>query len=75
MIGKVLRGRNAAGLIRYLFGPGRSNDHGQPHVVAGWDDRARLEPPVKAQGQRDFRDLINGLNVPLAGAEDRKSVV
>lgn len=69
MIGKVLRGRNAGGLIRYLFGPGRANDHDQPHVVAGWDDAADLDPPITAQGKRDVRDLIDGLNLPLAGAD------
>lgn len=69
MIGKVLRGRNAGGLIRYLFSPGRANDHTNPHVVAGWDDPARLEPPVNERGGRDFRDLVDGLNLPLAGAD------
>jgi hypothetical protein len=69
VIGKVLRGRNADGLIRYLFGNGRSNEHVSPRVVAGWDEPAVLDPPVTARGLRDLRPLIGGVNLPLAGAE------
>ncbi len=27
MIGKVMRGRRAGGLLYYLYGPGRANEH------------------------------------------------
>ncbi|SDD58281.1 relaxase/mobilization nuclease domain-containing protein [Actinokineospora iranica] len=41
MIAKVAnkgrRGRDTAGLLRYLFGRGRHNEHIDPHVVAAWD--------------------------------------
>jgi hypothetical protein len=70
VIGKVQRGRNAGGLIAYLFGPGRSNEHDRPRVVAGWDDPGRLDPPLKEDGRRDLRGLIGGLKAPLAGADD-----
>ena len=70
MIGKVQRGRNTGGLIAYLFGPGRSNEHDRPRVVAGWDDPARLDPPLKDDGRRDLRGLIGGLKAPFAGADD-----
>ncbi len=70
MIGKVQRGRNTGGLIAYLFGPGRSNEHDRPRVVAGWDDPSRLDPPLKEDGRRDLRGLIGGLKAPLAGADD-----
>ena len=36
VIGKVLRGQRPAGLIRYLYGPGRREEHRDPHIVAGW---------------------------------------
>jgi hypothetical protein len=37
MIGKVSpRGSRVAGLIWYLFGPGRNEEHTDPHLVAGW---------------------------------------
>lgn len=32
--GRVKRGSNTLGLLRYLFGKGRSNEHRDPHVVA-----------------------------------------
>lgn len=36
MIVRVLSsGKDAAGLSRYLFGPGKANDHTNPHLVAG----------------------------------------
>lgn len=38
MIGKVVRGNDIGGLLRYLFGPGRANEHTNPHIVAAWDD-------------------------------------
>ena len=60
MIGKVLRGERPAGLIRYLYGPGRHEEHTDPHVVAGWRHPAELEPPLRPGGRRDFRRL-NGL--------------
>ena len=35
----------AAGLLRYLFGPGRQHEHANPHLVAAWcGDPAHLEP-------------------------------
>ena len=36
MIGKVQRGKEVGGLISYLFGPGRHNEHTDAHVVAHW---------------------------------------
>ena len=51
MIGKVSpRGERVTGLIYYLFGPGRSAEHTDPHIVAGWRHPAELEPPVRADG-------------------------
>ena len=60
MIGKVLRGERPEGLIYYLFGPGRREEHLDPHVVAGWRHPAELEPPMRPDRRRDFRRL-NGL--------------
>lgn len=34
---KVSRGRNLGGLLRYLFGPGRANEHIEPHLIGAWD--------------------------------------
>jgi hypothetical protein len=60
VIGKVLRGERPAGLIYYLYGPGKHEEHTDPHIVAGWRHPAELEPPLRPDGRRDFREL-NGL--------------
>jgi hypothetical protein len=38
VIGKISdpRGARVAGLIYYLFGPGRREEHTDPHLIAGW---------------------------------------
>ena len=66
MIGKISapRGQRVEPLIWYLFGPGRREDHSDPHVVAGWRHPAELEPPLRANGSRDFRTLNGLLNQP-----------
>ena len=66
MIGKVLRGQRLAGLLYYLFGPGRREEHTDPHIVAGWRDPGELEPPLRPDGRRDFRWLTGLLNQPHA---------
>lgn len=66
MIDRIRKGRNVATLLDYLFGPGKSDEHTDPHLVAGWREPVhRLEPEVKANGRRDIRRLAGLLNVPL----------
>ncbi|MCG8918252.1 relaxase/mobilization nuclease domain-containing protein, partial [Actinokineospora sp. PR83] len=51
VIGKVVRGWRVAGLIRYLFGPGRHHEHTDQHVIASWDGLPeRHQPPRTATG-------------------------
>jgi hypothetical protein len=66
MIGKIStpRGERVEGLVYYLFGPGRREEHTDPHLVAGWRHPAELEPPLRADGSRDFRRLTGLLNQP-----------
>ena len=66
MIGKISapRGKRVEPLIRYLFGPGRREEHTDAHVVAGFRHPAELEPPLRANGKRDFRKLNGLLNQP-----------
>ena len=66
MIGKVLRGRHVRRLLYYLYGPGRANEHTDPHLVAGFADPADLEPERRRNGARDFRRLTGLLEQPLA---------
>src|SRR5260370_18108105 len=62
MIGKISapRGTRVEPLIWYLYGPGRHEEHTDPHIVAGWRHPAELEPPLRPAGGRDFR-LLTGL--------------
>jgi hypothetical protein len=66
VIGKVLRGERPAGLLYYLYGPGRHEEHTDPHIVAGWRVPAEVEPPVRPDGRRDFRYLSGLLQQTLA---------
>jgi hypothetical protein len=66
MIGKVVRGSHARGLLRYLYGPGRANEHIDPHLVAGFGDPAELEPDRRLGGTSDPRRLAGLLVQPLA---------
>jgi hypothetical protein len=65
MIGKVgPRGSRVAGLIYYLYGPGRREEHTDPHLVASWRHPAELEPPLRQYGRRDLRHLSGLLQQP-----------
>lgn len=69
MIGRVYRGADPAGLMRYLYGPGRHNEHEDPRLVASWcgNDPAalgRLQPP-ESGGVFDVRGLTERLSLPL----------
>jgi hypothetical protein len=66
VIGKVLRGTNASGLLRYLYGPGRANEHADPQLVAGFSDPAELEPERRPGGSPDLRRLAGLLAQPVA---------
>jgi hypothetical protein len=66
MIGKVVRGSNVGGLLRYLYGPGRANEHTERHLVAGFGDPHELEPDRRADGSPDLRRLTGLLLQPLA---------
>ena len=66
VIGKVLRGNGVAGLLRYLFGPGRAHEHTDPHVVARWDDDGALIPAETRPDQTGRRRLARLLEQPLA---------
>jgi hypothetical protein len=74
MIGRAYRGARAGGLVRYLYGPGRFNEHANPRLVAAWagSDEAALswmEPAQLPGGGRDFGGLTAELEAPLAYAE------
>jgi hypothetical protein len=65
VIGKICpRGQDVVGLIRYLYGPGRREEHTDPHIIAGYRPPADLEPPLRANGSHDFRRLAGLLRLP-----------
>ena len=66
VIGKVTRGTDARRLLYYLFGPGKANEHTDPHLVAGFGDPAELEPERRPGGSRDLRRLAGLLAQPMA---------
>jgi hypothetical protein len=56
------------GLLFYLWGPGKKEEHVDPHLVAAWDgagELADLEPVVTVAGRRDFRHLADLLEIPV----------
>ena len=71
MIGKVLRGERPEGLIYYLYGPGKHEEHTDPHILAGWRHPAELEPPLRPDGRRDFTRLNGLLKQPHAALGPR----
>jgi len=73
VIGKISdpRGQHVEPLIYYLYGPGRREEHTDPHIIAGWRHPAELEPPLREDGRRDFRRLNGLLNQPHAVLGER----
>ena len=59
MIAKVTRGQEPSGAVRYLFGPGRYNEHDDPHVVA-----ASASLRVEA-GLRPTKPELEGLSAAM----------
>jgi hypothetical protein len=66
VIGKVTRGTHVGGLLRYLYGPGKANEHTDPHLIAGFHDPAYLEADRYPDGSPDTGRLAGLLLQPLA---------
>jgi hypothetical protein len=75
----VVRGSRVGGLLRYLYGPGKREEHVNPRLVAAWDGAgspADLEPMVNRSGKRDVRHLTELLEIPIrAGRNPPRKVV
>ena len=73
VIGKIStpRGQHVQPLLYYLGGPGRQGEHTDPHIIAGWRHPADLEPPLRADGKRDFTKLAGLLLQPQAALGKR----
>lgn len=69
MIAKISRGWRIGGLVRYLMGPGRFNEHTDQRVVASWDgDPARHQPQAASGGGFDVTELAAALADPGVAA-------
>lgn len=71
MMPNITRGSRMAGLVMYLAGPGRANEHQNPHLVAG-DDLVTVQvEPGRTLATDDALDIANVMNRPpkLYGTE------
>lgn len=56
MMPNVVRGDRMGGLMVYLAGPGRSNEHTEPHMVAPTDRAHRATHPPQPVGHCSRRE-------------------
>ena len=60
MIPNITKGDKPIGLMKYLVGPGRSNEHTDPHLVGGsplimaWHDDAQLNEEAAVSIAREI---------------------
>ncbi|MGH3613977.1 MAG: relaxase/mobilization nuclease domain-containing protein [Pseudonocardia sp.] len=77
MITKVVHGWRPGGLIAYLMGPGRAEEHERPRIIASWDGLdAAWQPTRTGAGpwDLDLGSLTAALRAPAiaAGLPDRR---
>ena len=72
------RGSDAGGLVRYLYGPGKANDHTDQHMVACWsgEDHERLDAMRHGDGRIDASRLASLMKIPLnlSGLDEERRV-
>ncbi|MEH0826135.1 MULTISPECIES: relaxase/mobilization nuclease domain-containing protein [unclassified Micromonospora] len=73
MIPKVTYGSRVRGLLEYLWGPGKAEEHVNPHLVAGYDDVALLAPESRDRegGGWSLEELAARLDAPQIAAGER----
>ncbi|MFI9210265.1 mobilization protein [Streptomyces sp. NPDC053253] len=57
------RGKRTIGLLYYLYGPGKAEEHVDPHLVASWDHAA---PDPGRDAEATYKELQQLLDQPLA---------
>jgi len=74
--GAKLRGSRTYGLVYYLMGPGRVNEHVDPRVIAGYKPADLLAVPARSDGRAglDIRGLVAALDRPVKRLGDRAPV-
>ncbi|NYT96450.1 relaxase/mobilization nuclease domain-containing protein [Salinispora sp. H7-4] len=72
MIPKVTYGSRVRGLLEYLWGPGKVEEHVDPHLVAGYDDVVLLAPQQRPHdGGWSLEELAARLDAPQIAAGER----
>lgn len=67
MIVKITRGTSIGGLVRYLFGPGKANEHCGQHVVTGGGVEASMVgKPLSADEIRELWQHLDALRADYA---------
>ena len=70
MISRVFKGSSVYGLVKYLYGEGRRNEHTDAHMVASWDGwPERMEPRFTAAGRHDVGPLSRLLEQTVRGCD------
>lgn len=64
MMPNVTQGGRMAGLVMYLAGPGRANEHTDQRLIAGHDLVTFAVEPGKALSRDDALDIANVLDAP-----------
>ncbi|MFE2595795.1 relaxase/mobilization nuclease domain-containing protein [Streptomyces sp. NPDC059396] len=71
MIANIVKpGRSTRGVINYLYGPGRANEHTDPHLVASWDGFAP-DPGRSADENAARAQLAKAMDLRVKQAGDR----
>ncbi|MGV9277729.1 relaxase/mobilization nuclease domain-containing protein [Streptomyces griseosporeus] len=66
---KARDGNDTSGLLHYLYGPGKRDEHVDPHLVAAWDPD--IEDPVRSPDMT-LTDLALILDAPVHALPGRK---
>ncbi len=74
MIANIVTGGDTPGLMRYLFGPGRANEHTEQHLVAGdplimmkWGDWSELSMAQATEMGRTIDSNMTSRGVDVTG--------
>lgn len=59
MITTVYRGDRIRGLVEYLFGPGRHEEHKDPHIVGAWDPELVSDAGLDGFQRRMLAELLD----------------
>ncbi|WP_329468694.1 relaxase/mobilization nuclease domain-containing protein [Streptomyces sp. NBC_01431] len=66
MMPNITRGTDTAGLVRYLFGPGRANEHTDPRIVAAYEGFTAEGEPRFEGGSPQLAAVAADLDSPHA---------